>query len=424
MRPSVRRHQRAFTLVELLAAMTGGLIVTTAIVGVSKNATQAFYRESRVAATEMSLRLSVERLRADLQRASYMSTGNILSDPKVPLNPIEPKVPGGSVPGIANLQGIRFSLGGSSADVPLSTTAANGFAPDSIDITGNMTGTEDYPVRVANDSGGPNCGGQVLYLQPESPAIWRVRGGNADNALLQSTLQQQFQPVARREFLVRITDEEGRSQFAVGCGAGTAGYSNAEGPYVELALAGAINLSRYGLVAGRLSVNPVHSVRWSMRSTAVEYTALTDSSGIPKYDLVRQWVDANLAVAGTPEIVGEYAVDMQFGFSADTALYQAGAQAPAYVNYAFGSPASAALARPVSTAVAATLPQRIRSVRVRFSTRTDQPDATSDARMPGNNYTLRYCTKLAGCTAGLREWSSVRTLTTELLVPNQSGMFY
>ena len=106
------------------------------------------------------------------------------------------------------------------------------------------------------------------------------------------------------------------------------------------------------------------------------------------------------------------------------ALYQAGAQAPAYVNYAFGAAASADLARPVSTAVASTLPQRIRSVRVRFSTRTEQPDATGDARMSGNNYTLRYCTKLAGCTAGLREWSSVRTLTTELLVPNQSGMFY
>ncbi len=62
------RRERAFTLVELLVSLTAGLLIALAVVAVARGATSTFHEEMRLASAESSLRIAMDRLRADLQR--------------------------------------------------------------------------------------------------------------------------------------------------------------------------------------------------------------------------------------------------------------------------------------------------------------------------------------------------------------------
>ena len=87
-RTSARRaHTRGFTLVELSIAMAAGLIVALSVVALSREASNTFHEETRIASAEMQLRTAIDRLRADLQRAAFMSTGNIYIDTNILTTP-------------------------------------------------------------------------------------------------------------------------------------------------------------------------------------------------------------------------------------------------------------------------------------------------------------------------------------------------
>ena len=90
------RAQEGFTLIELTVSLVAGLIVALGIVGLSRDATHTFHEEMRSSVAEANLRTAVDRLRADLSRAGYMSTGNVALDPMVARppgtgNPINPQ---------------------------------------------------------------------------------------------------------------------------------------------------------------------------------------------------------------------------------------------------------------------------------------------------------------------------------------------
>ena len=58
-------------------------------------------------------------------------------------------------------------------------------------------------------------------------------------------------------------------------------------------------------------------------------------------------------------------------------------------------------------------------------------DALADGRSrralaAPDGYQMRYCTKSAGCTAGVdsKDWARMRTVTTEVSLPNQARLFY
>ena len=72
-----RTQARGFTLVELMVSLVAGLIVTIAVVGLARAATTTFFEAARISTVEANVRTAAERLRQDLSRASYMSTGNI-----------------------------------------------------------------------------------------------------------------------------------------------------------------------------------------------------------------------------------------------------------------------------------------------------------------------------------------------------------
>ena len=72
----------------------------------SRDSTRTFYEEQRAASAEMSLRLAIDRLRQDVQRASFMSSGNVLADTFVPSSAkTVDKIPSGSPAALQNLAG-------------------------------------------------------------------------------------------------------------------------------------------------------------------------------------------------------------------------------------------------------------------------------------------------------------------------------
>ena len=95
------------------------------IVGLSRDATHTFHEEMRSSVAEANLRTAVDRLRADLARAGYMSTGNIITDPMIAKAPgvVNPITDTGAGRACARLTSIMLNQGGSAAQTPLSAVA-------------------------------------------------------------------------------------------------------------------------------------------------------------------------------------------------------------------------------------------------------------------------------------------------------------
>ena len=169
-------------------------------------------------------------------------------------------------------------------------------------------------------------------------------------------------------------------------------------------------------------------MRWELRplnSGDTTYAALaTDPAAeggvTKKYNLMRSWVGSDNVALRPSEVVAEYAVDLKFAFTADLGNYVADPPVPNFVSYAFGAAGNATVA---TGNTAGAQPERIRGVRVRLSTRGAQADREEDLRLEKNDYTIRYCLE-EECKPGSRQWARVRTVTTEVSLPNQARLFY
>jgi hypothetical protein len=93
------------------------------------------------------------------------------------------------------------------------------------------------------------------------------------------------------------------------------------------------------------------------------------------------------------------------------------------IAYNFDAAENAALAPQAETLL--TQPQRIRSVRIRLSTRSPFGDRGAPLTAP-DGYQMRYCTKIAGCTTSVdsKDFARMRTLSTEVSLPNQGRLFF
>ena len=456
MRPA-RTASRGFTLIELTVALLAGLIVALGIVQLAKESTQTFHEEARSAASEATLRTAVDRLRADLARAGYMSTGNILADTNIakPLGAATPQIPA-SMLGLKRLSAIHLFEGGSvsSNGVSLSASQSPALTPDAIEIAGNMTSAEEFEVQAVEP---PNGACQRLLLSQSSPAIYRV-APTTDTQRGQD-LRNLFQPVPgalSTQFVVRVVDDTGRSQYVATCPeTNAAGFDSTSGvPYVDVdAINTPILTSQQtgtlggisGFAAGRAWVNAVHMVRWEITTSALEAqneaqyaNALGNLStgGLDpaKYDLVRSYVDivTGLPIPQTTELVAEYAVDLDFAFSVDNGT----AAAPSLLTFAFGQDAqNDPWAQDISAQAAPYTPgpQRVRSVRARVSTRSAIGDravnvqVSNPGQYTGETYIYRYCintTPSCDTADGTLRWARARTITTEVALPNQSRNFF
>lgn len=426
---------------ELMVSLIAGLFVALAVVGLSTQATTTFHEEARTAASEMTLRTAVERLRSDLQRAGFMGTGNIQHDPYIAHAPGLGNMPAtGAFAGLYNLAAIHLRYQGSTAATPLSAGA--GFTPDAIDLSGNFTTTDDYVVRYI-DNGASVCGGARLWLAADSPAMWRILSqSNPDSAL-----EAAFQPVGAATFGARIADDTGHFQYIPTCSAKAAGVNGAgiaATAFVDLdptipvlsSSATKTNGGASGLGVGRLRVNPIQTVRWELRpinatnAGDAPYSELVDPAAseggtTAKYELFRTYVDLFGVVTPAPELVAEYAVDLRFAFSAD--LDPVANSVRHLTVYGFSDVANGGAIADDVLLDGAAVPQRIRSVHFRLTTRSATADRADTYSVPlANNqqvaYPTRYCV-LAACTSGQVGWARIRSITSEVATPNLAKLF-
>jgi hypothetical protein len=340
-----------------------------------------------------------------------------------------------------------------SAAQPTSVT----LKPDAIDIAGNMTSAEEFEVQLVEPANG-NC--QRVLLAMTSPAIYRIApGGDAGSTQPAQELRNVFQPVPATlstQFVVRIVDDTGRSQYVATCPeASAAGFDNAGNPYVDIDATNTPILTSQqtgtvggisGYASGRAWVNAVHVVHWEITTATAEGTSTAQYAkalgnlptaygtiDLNKYDLVRSYVDmaTGQTIPQTTELIAEYAVDLDFAFSVDAGLNPA---QPAIKTLAFGDPDNAAKYAPLDLSTPLALgqgAQRIRSVRARIATRTALGDRTVNipvtALSANDTYMYRYCINTSpSCDTndGTNRWARVRTITTEVAMPNQSRSFY
>jgi prepilin-type N-terminal cleavage/methylation domain-containing protein len=441
-----RRAQRGFTLIELTIALLAGLIVALAIMGLSRDSTRTFHEEMRASSAEANLRTAVDRLRSDLSRAAYMSTGDIQNDPMIARAPGAGVVPGFA--GLSQLSAIQL-FPATSAVNGLTLSGRNGVDPVALQIGGNMTSTDQFAGSLQPAVAG---GCEQIFLNPQTPAMFRV----LNSASPASELNNLFQPVpngVNAQFMVRVFDKSGHSQFLVTCPGvptGLLGGAPNWQPFVLVAPATPVLTAKdtngvsslTGFSSGDLWVNPVQIVRWEIMAAANEPAQYTSSplGGQPlaptlidptKYDLVRSYVDAvsGLAIPQTTEIIAEYAVDFDVAFSVDNGV---GTLAPNLVTFPFDDPQNALSApkAPLANPAAITGPARIRSVRARLVTRTAQADRTLNVAVPGNagTFMYRYCILPGGCdpvnATGVLQYARARTLTIEVALSNQSRSYF
>jgi hypothetical protein len=445
-----RRGQGGFTLIELTVSLLAGLIVAIGIMGLSRDATHTFHEEMRGSVAEANLRTAVDRLRADLARAGYMSTGNVYSDPMIAKLPgVANPITNPGLAGLARLTSIMLDEGDTTG-TPTPLSAINGVAPDAIEIGGNMTTTDQYEVSLIQPGGAGGC--QTIFLNATSPSMFRILGLGAAGA---TELNNIFQPTpdGTGSFIVRLVDKTGHTQFLATCpgvaptgiGAGGAPFIlvNALTPVQLAAATGTVGgLNGYGSGA---QVNPVQIVRWELLPATSEPAQYQNSplGGQPltptvvdptKYDLVRSFVDAvtGKPIPATVEVVAEYAVDLSFAFSVDQGISNL---QPNIVTFPFGMAAgtgSSLWAQNITIVppVGQVGPEKIRSVRVRLATRASEPDRTLTVAVPNSTggFMYRYCVLPGGCptpnTAGVQQFARARTVTAEVSLPNQSRFYY
>jgi type II secretory pathway pseudopilin PulG len=454
-----RHGQAGFTLIELTVALVAGLAVVLGLMTLSREASRTFNEEVRSTAAEASMRTANDRLRADLSRAGFMSTGNIQMDPRIclPLGTTMANVNPQPPFGIQSLQGVYVNYGGSVAGAPLSSNQTIPLTPDVILIAGNMTTAEQLPVLSQAPAPSGSC--TRLTISPVSPSLFRI----ASPASVQPSqdLANAFQPVAGKTFIVRLVDETGAAQFLETCTTESvvAGFDANNMPYVDIdqatpiysPLATKTKCGVGNISSGHVYVNPVQIVRWELvqasvaeaTNTAQYSNALGNLSTAygtidpNKYDLVRSYADitsTSMPLAplyASMEVVAEYAVDLDFAFTADIGT----AVAPNLQTFAFeDNTNNKKWAGQAQGNVAINMPQRLREVRFRIVTRTAMGDRTVTVAVsaPGNytnqEYLYRYCINPTACALatpnGTFCWARARTVTGETSFPNLETDYY
>jgi Tfp pilus assembly protein PilW len=431
------RFARGFTLVEILISLLSGLIVAMGVMGLSRVATNTFHEETRASSTELALRVASERLRADLARAAYMSTTNILTDPQVS----KPKGSGVVTPDVTfkslgTLAGIAFSSKGSvngtdAITVSVKTLSAeNGLSPDSILLGGNFTTADEYIVQSILTTSTGGCGGQTITLSSDSAAILRqtvkANGQPKPQAEAEAAIGDAFQPVVaadgKGQFMARLVDDSGHTQFVALCDTRATMLSVTSGggaPTIQLHVPPTSKIltafdtggsgGTTGFAVGRLTVNPVQLIRWSVRRVANPRldpgVAELDAA---KFDLFRSWVDV-LGNEVRSELIAEYVVDLSFAFGRN----QTGNN---FVASDFGD--ASPFAMPLTYPVGGAQPEQLRTVRYRLSLRTATADRKEPIAAPAGGFVYRYCITQGGC-ADTKAFARVRTLIHEVSLPNQ-----
>lgn len=405
--------RRGFSLVELMVALTGGLFVSVVVFAMARQGTRFYQQETRVAEATLASTIGMQRLRADIGRAGYMSS--IFIDTANPDPNLCMDYSNSALVLLKKMRSVQITQNtavGTNAD----PTKA-GITPDTIQLSGAYQNSDRFIAGFLQ----ANAGLLAVPLQPNIGALARLR-------YLQSTNQQalltQLFPTGR---LLRLVNQYGRVGYGLISSVIPNGGPANLLPTILLAAAPAIPLQGAANAACVFSgvgveVNVVNFVRYRIASLKNDPTysgsygqlynstlANSNPADLYRTELIREELNPvdGLPFANTPpEIVAEYAVDLKFEGLVTPA------NGPNQVALAV-TPAADDIYAIASNAITGQ-PQRVRSLRARLSVRSREADRTSNVPAALSAQGLYRVAVGASQTTFAR----VRTVQTDIAIPN------
>jgi hypothetical protein len=421
----VSRHLVAgFTLVELMVALTGGLFVSVAVFMLAKQSTALYQSEARVSNATLGSVVGFERMRLDIERASFLSSPNVKRDPNVC------GTPDATWPTyLAHLQGIFIQP---TVITGMPVQSGNHLAPDEITLAGSYSSPDTFPVSSVVNTGANH----IVTLETQFGAMARLGYTTAGPPAAQQALLSTVFGIGRA---LRIVDTEGKEQYGT-----ITAVQGGSSPTILLAPAAPIILYRgtnttlkCGVMQGgaQHTANVVNIIRYAIRDMSgdTRYAPLFSSGtgggagAVPTTDtgrteLIREELNTSGAIiANSTEIISEFAVDLRFGVTvAEIATPSSGVQQEQLETFAPGT-ATTAWAGNTSTLGAGFGPQRIRGVRARLSIRSREADRLSG--MPDGGSVIGPGLFRIGLGAsGSAPFARVRTVQADIAIRNQRGV--
>lgn len=422
--------RRGFTAVEFMVAVTAGLAVSVAAYTLSKSSVDVFQQEARLNAAQFSSMMGMNRISADIKRAGFQTTPEVAEDPNVCTVPAGTNFPDPALLVAAQVieggpfnASVAYGAGGYAAlPAPFASTN-NKRSPDRLRLSANFGASSSF--RISRMENG------FIWLDIDQLSVQRIyqaaqTGGFGICTAFQGlpVPDNSGAPVAPGgRPAIRLVDNAGRSRFALirSCAAvnGSDNYASVmlevtqtpTGPgctgmdvtspgyvnpvqFVDYALFGAVdvaaNFAAIGLPA------PIGTM-------AGEDTALETITGASSRTfLVRRELDGRgNIVPASAEVVADFVVDLNF-----SARRRVGAAV-----------------QPVAfDALAGIPPNEIRSLGVRLSTRARNPDrAVGQVTAPDSDQTITRFDVFAGTSDTRDRWARVRTMFSEVSLPNLQG---
>jgi hypothetical protein len=388
-----------------MVAVTGGLFVSIIVFSISKNSARFYQSETRVGEATLGGIVGFERLRADVARAGFLSSPNILVDQDVCGGPPAPGFP----TLLATLSAVQVAR--DATTLPNNTTLLQ----DRILLAGSYSSNDYFAMRSFQQV----AGSYDVNLDPASGAMVRLGYDTTNAAAAAAALG----PVFRPGRAVRILDRSDKQYYGIINGINV---QNPAQPFIQLALAPAIQQQANNTLCGidqctGCVINVVNFIQYDVRSLrGTGYGPLYDNAAAfdnTRVELVRTELDpatdltTGAPLAGTtPELVAQYAVDLKFGLIVDGR------------NAVGDQPVLSTI--PLGTAgVATAQPGRIRGVRVRLSVRTRDADREVDITEDDQDELglSRGLYRVGLGDQGAGPFARVRTLQADVMLNNTAG---
>jgi hypothetical protein len=395
--PSPKRAahgDRGFTLVELMVALTGGLFLSAVVFALSRDTTRFYQQETRVASATLAGLVGFERLKADIQKAGYLSTPNIQDDPRVPAA-FRPTIASPlMIQQLASLR-IKANTPNLSSNTAFAANAAAGqtLTPDQIVLSGSYVVADEFPIGQTD--------GTQINLQDGFPPLARLGHTGASTADKNAIMANVF-AVGR---IVRVLDNLNRMQFSE--------ITAVTGDPPSVTVSPPIQPIGHGTTA---SINVVNVIRYQIRDLKAQANPrwaplFTASDGAPgegsRTELVREELNASgNVIDGSTDIVAEYAVVLDLTVS--------GQLAPNVPSLIRSNPGDSNFTTFFPLSDLDGRPQGVRTVRVRFGVRSREADRP--ANISGGNAVYRF---RVDTNEG---WARVRNFQADIALMNQMGV--
>lgn len=174
-----RSRQSGFTLLEMMVALTMGAIVVATVFTVGASSARHFQEQQRISQLQLSVRLALDRVRRDAQRAGFHGVPNSMVAATCGLNP--------SAPGIRGVAVTDHNPATSSALAAMPGWSAAISHGDLLSLSGNFRTGDNYLVREWN--------GGALELQTQWQGYQRSFTADPNGNMIDADLAQRtFEP--------------------------------------------------------------------------------------------------------------------------------------------------------------------------------------------------------------------------------------